>query len=139
MRSQTISTVTPRVTTIVNITGDTVLQFKLSDAKIILADILDKKIVDSLMTDYIEKDILKNGIISLQKSEINKLQQTSENKDIMMGKLQEIINNNVIEVKDLNEVITKQKKEIRKQKFLKVIGYITAVVLPITTIIVMSR
>lgn len=139
MRSQTISTVTPRVTTIVNITGDTVLQFKLSDAKIILADILDKKIVDSLMTDYIEKDILKNGIISLQKSEINKLQQTSENKDIMMGKLQEIINNNVIEVKYLNEVITKQKKEIRKQKFLKVIGYITAVVLPITTIIVMSR
>ncbi len=139
MRSQTTLTVTPRVTTIVNINGDTIIQMKLSDAKIILADILDKRIVDSLMVVYIEKDILANGTISLQKSEIIKLQQISENKDIMLANLQKIINNNLIEVSGLNETIKKQKKEIRKQKILKVVGYITAVVLPITTIIVMSH
>ena len=47
--------------------------------------------------------------------------------------------NNVVEVKDLNDIIKKQKKEIRKQKILKIIGYTAAVALPISTIILMSN
>ena len=39
------------------------------------------------------------------------------------------------EITDLNDTIKKQKKEILKQKILKLIGFTAAVVLPITTII----
>lgn len=138
MHSQTTLT-TPRVTTVVNSKGDTLIQMNLADAKTILADVLDKKIVDSLLIGYIEKDKISAETIILQKSEIVKLQQTSVNKDVMLSNLEHIIANNAIEVKDLNDIIKKQKKEIRKQKFLKIIGFTAAVALPVATIILLTK
>ena len=48
-----------------------------------------------------------------------------------------IIANKDSEISLLNNTIKKQSKEIKKQKFLKIIGFTAAVVLPIVILIVL--
>jgi len=136
MHSQTSSTNLPRVQTIVNIKGDTLIQMTLSDAKIVLKKVLDGEIADSLISVYQVRDSLMKQTIMLQVSEIRLLNLKSQNQELYTKNLKTIIGNKESEIKILNDVIVKQKKEIRKQKTLKVVGFIGSVVLPIVTLFI---
>ena len=101
-----------------------------------LADILDKKIVDSLVNVYMERDAINKNTIDLQVSQIKLLQQKSVNQEQQIANLDKIIANKDNEVGILNNVIEDQKKEIRKQKRLKTLGFIGSVVLPILVLLI---
>ena len=135
MHSQNISIKPNRVQTVVTPQGDTLVQFRLKDAKKILADLLDKEIVDSLLIVYEERDTSKNEVIKLKTEQIRLLQQKSVNHEQQITNLNQIIANKDTEIALANEEIKKQKKEIRKQKILKTIGFIGSVVLPIITLL----
>ena len=111
----------------------------LADAKLVLTAVLDKQIVDSLLIEYASKDEISRNIITLQKYDIKKLQEKSANQEVLSANLDKIIANKDIEIKDLNEIVKKLKKEVRKQKVLKIIGFTAAVALPVATIILMSK
>jgi len=97
---------------------DTLIVMNLEDAKTILVDLLDCQIVDSLLNAYMEKDSINGDIIRLQKNKIDKLQETSDNKEQQKVNLQKIIDNKDDEI-DLKD------KEIKKQKTFKLIGMVT--------------
>ncbi len=136
VNSQTIS---PRVQALVNSKGDTLIQMTLADAKIVLADVLGKQYSDSLVSVYADRDSVHNNIIVLQKEELLLMSEKFNNQKTISDNLNQVLVNKDTEIALLNDTIKKQKKEIRKQKFLKVLGFTAAVVLPITTIILMSH
>jgi hypothetical protein len=133
--SQTISKNKPRVTTVVTTQGDTLIQFHIKDAKKILADVLDKKIVDSLVNVYVLRDSLQKNTIDLQVSKIKVMQQKSDNQAQQVINLEKIIANKNEEVAILNNTIEDQNKEIKKQKRLKTLGFIGSIVLPILVLL----
>lgn len=133
--SQTISKSKPRVTTVVTAQGDTLVQFKIKDAKKLLADVLDKKIVDSLVNVYMLRDGIQKNTIDLQVSQIKAMQQKSDNQAQQVINLEKMIANKDEEVAILNNTIEDQKKEIRKQKRLKTLGFVGAIVLPILVLL----
>lgn len=136
--SQTTLT-TPRVQTLVNAKGDTLMEMNLADAKIVLNDLLEKQIADSVIAVYVVRDSTNTSTISLQKKEIQLLTMKNINSYLIGLNDDKIIQNKDKEIADLNDVVKKQKKEIIKQKILKVIGFTAAVALPITTIILMAK
>lgn len=136
MHSQTSST---RVQTIINSKGDTLIQMKLTDARLILSSVLTKAYSDSLISVYETRDSANANIIVLQKEEIMLLNEKFNNQKTITENLTQVLENKDKEIVILNETIKKQKKEIRKQKILKVLGFTAAVVLPITTIILMTH
>lgn len=135
MHSQTTLTKNQRVQTLVTKEGDTLVQFHLKDAKIILADLLDKEIVDSLLVVYEERDALSDELISIKTEQIKLFQQKSVNYELQIENLNKIIKNKDAEIGLANDEIKKQKKEITKQKRLKVLGFIGSVALPIITLL----
>jgi hypothetical protein len=135
MHSQNISKTKPRVQTLITPQGDTLVQFHIKDAKKMLADILDKKIVDSLVNVYMERDAINKNTIDLQVSQIKLLQQKSVNQEQQIANLDKIIANKDEEVAILNNVVEEQKKEIKKQKRLKTLGFVGSVVLPILVLL----
>ena len=132
--SQTILTKENRVNTVV-IKGDTLIQFKLSDAKLRLVDVLEKQKLDSLVSEYKILDSLKNTRIKTQDSIIGDLESIISNDSTIINNQSLILGNKDKELIILNDIIKQQKKEIRKQKLLKIIGFTAAVVLPITVLI----
>lgn len=108
---------------------------KLADAKIILAEILDKEVVDSLVNVYMERDAINSSTIQLQVKEIKAYQTKSINQEQQIINLEKIMANKDLELSILNEKIKEQKKEIRKQKTYKVLGFISAVILPILVLL----
>jgi hypothetical protein len=132
--SQTISIKDNRVTAVV-INGDTLIQFKLSDAKIILADVLEKQKLDSLVRYYEINDSLKDVTVGFQFSMLRDMQTKSELQIKVVNNLNDIITNKDKEISLLNETIKKQKKEIIKQKVLKIMGFTAAIVAPIIVLI----
>lgn len=132
--SQNISIKNNRVTAIVS-DSDTLIQFKLSDAKIILVDVLEKEKLDSIVKYYEINDSLKDINIGLQYSMITDLQTKSLLQIKVVDNLNIIITNKDKEISLLNETIKKQKKEIRKQKVLKIMGFTAAIVAPIIVLI----
>lgn len=136
VHSQTIS---PRVQALVNSNGDTLIQMSLADAKIVLTDVLSKQYADSLVSVYTDRDSIQNNIIVLQKEELLLMSEKFNNQKTITDNLNQVLVNKDTEIALLNDTIKKQKKEIRKQKFLKIVGFTAAVVLPITTIILMSH
>jgi uncharacterized protein (DUF3084 family) len=135
MHSQNISKTKPRVQTLITPQGDTLVQFHIKDAKKLLADVLDKKIVDSLVNVYMQRDAINKNTIDLQVSQIKLLQQKSVNQEQQIANLDKIIANKDEEVAILNNVVEEQKKEIRKQKRLKTLGFVGSVVLPILVLL----
>lgn len=131
--SQTISR--GEVKEIINNNGDTLILMNLEDARIVLSDLLEYEIVDSLLTVYKEKDSLNTNTISLQKDVIVKLTQKSENQQSIIDNFEQILHNKDAELDIKDQVIETQKKEIRKQRRLKIVGFIGAIVLPIITLI----
>ena len=131
--SQTISK--GEVKTLVNEAGDTLVMMNLEDARIILSDLMEYEIVDSLLVGYKEKDSLNTNTITLQKDIIVKLTQKSNNQQVQIDNFQTILDNKNAEILLKDKTLKQQKKEIRKQKFLKIIGFAGSVVLPILTLL----
>jgi len=107
----------------------------LEDARIILNDLLEYEIVDSLLTVYKEKDSLNTNTISLQKDVIFKLAEKSENQQTQINNFQTLLDNKNQELLFKDDTIKLQKKEIRKQKLLKILGFSGSIILPILTLI----
>ncbi len=131
MNSQNTSIKEPRVTVVIDSKGDTIIQFKAADAKIILKDVLDKQVLDTIVKVYVVRDSLQNSTITLQLNVIKNLENENKNKDIITSNLDKVVMNKDSEITKLNVVVEKQKKEIRKQKFLKITAYITGVLIPL--------
>ena len=72
----------------INSNGDTLVIMHLEDARIILNDLLEYEIADSLLTVYKEKDSLNTNTISLQKDVITKLTQKSQNQELQLENFQ---------------------------------------------------
>ena len=137
MHSQTFST--PRVQTLVNAKGDTLIQMSLADAKIILVTVFDKQIADSIISVYEVRDSLNTSSITILKTELDKLRSKNNNLEKMLLNDTLIMVNKNTEIDLLNNTIKLQKKEIRKQKILKILGYTAAVVLPMTVLILTTH
>ena len=133
--SQTISK--GEIKTFVNKEGDTLIMMNLEDAKIILSDLLEYEIVDSLLTEYKEKDSLNNNTIILQKDVITKLTQKSLNQEFQIEHFVSILANKDKEIQYKDDIIEQQKKEVRKQKFQKILGFVGSIILPIITLLVL--
>ena len=119
----------------INSNGDTLVIMHLEDARIILNDLLEYEIADSLLTVYKEKDSLNTNTISLQKDIIFKLAEKSDNQQSQINNFQKILDNNkqIIQYKD--DTIKHQKKEIRKQKLQKILGFSGSIIFPILTLL----
>lgn len=127
--SQTTST--QRVKTIIN-GKDTLIEFSLSDAKTILEGVLNTQNCDSVVGVYIERDSLQNNRIILQNNEIKDLNLKINNETLITSNLSSEVSNKDKQIGDINDIIKQQKKEIRRQKFYKIIGFAAAIIIPIT-------
>jgi hypothetical protein len=103
---------------------------RIDDAKLILTDVLNYEIADSIIKQYEAKDAESSKVILLQKEAIVKLIEKNENQEQQLALLNRIISNKNEEIEILNNIIIDQKKEIKKQKMLKIIGFTSAVILP---------
>lgn len=135
IHSQTISRGEIKET--VNSNGDTLVIMHLEDARVILNDLLEYEIVDSLLTTYKEKDSLNTSKISIQKDIIFKLVEKNDNQQTQIDNFQQILDNKNEELGFKEDTIKQQKKEIRKQKLLKLAGFTSSIILPILTLIAM--
>jgi len=106
-----------------------------NDGKIILTDLLQKIVLDSLVNDYKITDSLKDIKINLQDTFITCLKIKTNSQQEVIQNLNIIIRNKDEEISVLNGTILKQKSEIKKQKTYKIIGITAAIVLPILAII----
>ena len=131
--SQTISK--GEIKTTVNDKGDTLVIMNLEDAKFILGDLLQYEITDSLLNIYIERDSLNKEKIFLKDGIIEKLNLQNSNCKEIVTNLEKIISNKDITITLKDDIIKQQKKEIRKQKFLKFLGFTGSVILPIITLL----
>jgi len=111
----------------------------LADAKIVLSDLYNKQISDSLIEVYMIRDEINTSTISLLKTDVDLYIKKCNNLNIIINNDTKIIDNKDTEIALLNETINTQKKEIIKQKVLKIMGFTAAVVLPITTILLMAK
>jgi len=129
--SQTISR--GEVKSIINEVGDTIIIMHVDDAKLILGDIMEYQIADSIIRSYQEKDSVYKETIKLNKTQIEKLTQKTILLEEVITNLEALSDNKdkIIEIKD--ETIELQKQEIEDQKRLKKLGFVGCVVLPIIT------
>ena len=123
------------IKTTVSDSGDTLVIMYLEDAKFILSDLLEYEFTDSLLNIYVERDSLNKEVILLKDSIINKINQQNDNCGEIVVNLKNMVTNNkkVIELKE--DTINQQKKEIKKQKFFKFLGFAGSIILPIVTLL----
>ena len=122
-----------QVKTFVNDNGDTLITMRIEDAKLILIDILNYQIADSIISQYEAKDKESSKVITLQKNAIDKLYNQLANDELRISALEGVIKNKDEEIAFKDDVIKKQKREIRKQKALKILGFSGAIILPVVT------
>ena len=91
IHSQTI--LRGEVKEIINSDGDVLVVMHLEDARIILNDLLEYEIADSLLAVYKEQDSLNKETITLQKDVIFKLVEKSENQQYQIENFQEVLDN----------------------------------------------
>lgn len=133
---QTTSTGEPsRIITYISEKGDTMVSMYIDDAKILLEDVLHYEYTDSLLAVYKERDSLNTKTINLQKEVLMKMGEEKINLEKMNSNLEEMIKNKDTELGLKDDIIKDQKKEINKQKTLKILGFAGSVILPIITII----
>ena len=132
MHSQNILKVNPRVTPVVTVKGDTVIQLKLADAKIILKDVLEKQVCDTMVAKMTQLDGFRLTTINLQQNKITTLETKFGNCNTMVGNLETVVKNKDTEIGLLNDVIKKQGREIFKQKMFKFMGFGVAILIPVT-------
>ena len=131
------TTLNGTIESVVNKDGDTLVIMSLSDAKLILSDLLEYEITDSLLNVYVERDSLNSEKIILKDSIIEKLELQNKNKDEIIKNLNDIITNKIKEIDYKDLTIEEQQKEINKQRNLKRLGFVGSVVLPIITLILL--
>jgi hypothetical protein len=129
------TTLKGNIESVVNENGDTLIVMSFSDAKLILTDLLEYEITDSLLNVYVERDSLNSEKIILKDSIIEKLKLQNKNKDEIIKNLNTIVSDKIKEIEYKDLTIEEQKKEIKKQKNLKRLGFVGSVVLPILTLI----
>ena len=122
-----------QVKTFVSDNGDTLITMRIEDAKVILTDILNYQIADSIISEYEAKDKESSKVITLQKNVILKLNDELANDEARIAALEGVIKNKDVEITFKDDVIKNQKKEIRKQKVLKILGFSGAIILPVVT------
>lgn len=122
-----------QVKTFVSDSGDTLIAMRLEDAKVILTDILNYQIADSIIKQYEGKDKESNNVITLQKAAIVKLNEKASNDEDRITKLEAVLKNKDEEIALKDDTIKNQKREIRKQKGLKILGFSGAIILPVVT------
>jgi hypothetical protein len=133
--SQTISK--GDIKTIVNEKGDTLIIMNLEDAKFILSDLLQYEITDSLLNVYVQRDSLNQSKIILKDELIEKLNLQNSNYQEIISNLEFIIENKNIEISYKDTTIKQQKKEIKKQRNLKILGFLGSIILPILTLLIL--
>lgn len=131
------TTLNGTIESVVNKDGDTLVIMSLSDVKLILSDLLEYEITDSLLNVYVERDSLNSEKIILKDSIIEKLELQNKNKDEIIKNLNDIITNKIKEIDYKDLTIEEQQKEINKQRNLKRLGFVGSVVLPIITLILL--
>ena len=136
--SQTTST-NNRVKVIVNEQGDTLVQMNYEDARVLLRDVLYYEYVDSLLNVYKERDSLNTQTITLQKEVLMKMGQEKQNLQQMIDNFETIVTNKDSELLLKDDIIKQQKKEIRKQKVLKIVGFAGSIILPVITAILLLK
>jgi hypothetical protein len=94
-----------------------------------------KQEVDTLLGEYEHMDSLKSIRLNLQDSIIVYLKRKVTKQEAIEKNLNVIIENKDEEINILNGTIAKQKSEIKKEKFYKIIGFTAAIALPILAII----
>ena len=99
---------------------------------------MEYEVVDSLLLIYKEKDSLNTNTITLQKEIIVKLSQKSQNQQIQIDNFQTILDNKNEELGLKEDTIKQYKKKLRKQKFLKFLGFGGSVILPIITFLLLK-
>jgi hypothetical protein len=104
-----------------------------NDAKLILTDILQCEILDTLVIYYENKDKVNTKIIQTQKEVEVKLNNKIKNLESLVLNLEGVVVNKDKEITIKDEIIKIQKREIRKQKILKVAGFTGSIVLPVVT------
>ena len=131
----TLTTEPNRIKTYVNEKGDTMVTMHYEDARILLEDLLNCEYSDSLLTVYKERDSLNTSTITMQKSVMDAYVGKISNLEEMNSNLEKVIANKEDELDIKDDIIKDQKREIRKQKILKIIGFTGSIVLPIVTLI----
>ncbi len=129
------TTLNGNIESLVNDKGDTLIVMHLDDAKMLLTDLLECEVTDSLLNVYVERDSLNKEKIILKDGIIDKLKLQNQNSETIIKNLEELLKNKDKEISLKDDIIETQKKEIKKQKNLKRVGFISAVVLPILTLI----
>ena len=129
------TTLNGNIESLVNDKGDTLIVMHLDDAKMLLTDLLECEVTDSLLNVYVERDSLNKEKIILKDGIINKLKLQNQNSETIIKNLEELLKNKDKEISLKDDTIETQKKEIKKQRNLKRVGFISAVVLPILTLI----
>jgi len=138
--SQNISKVNKkeRVSVVKDSFGGSNIVLSYKDAKILLRDVLEKKYADSLLIVYKRKDTLNTKTITLQEDMIRKLINKNSNYVSKVDNLNVVVKNKNKEIEIINENLRLQIKETRRQKRLKVFGFISAGILPIATILLIK-
>jgi len=134
MHSQNILTKKPRVETLINSNKDTVIQFKINDARVILRDLLDKKYTDSLLVIDEDLNNVNENIIKLDGEHIKLLEEENKNNAVVINNLNENIKIKDDSIKIKDNSIKTLKNEVTKQKFLKYLACIGTIALGILLI-----
>jgi len=131
------TTLNGNIESLINDKGDTLIVMPLEEAKMLLTDLLECEVTDSLLNIYVERDSLNKEKIILKDNIIEKLKLQNQNTENIIKNLEEIVGNKDEEISLKDKTIKEQKKEIKKQKNLKRLGFIGSIVLPILTLIIL--
>ena len=131
------TTLNGNIESLINDKGDTLIVMPLEEAKMLLTDLLECEVTDSLLNIYVERDSLNKEKIILKDNIIEKLKLQNQNTENIIKNLEEIVGNKDEEISLKDKTIKEQKKEIKKQRNLKRIGFIGSIVLPIVTLIIL--
>lgn len=112
--------------------NDSLIQIYLDDARdIILRDLKDYKILDSLYKKSTIQNKVYLKVLREQMKVVDDLKTKNFNNETKIHNLEMVIKGDSIMNSNNQETIKKQSREIRKQKFLKVVGFVAAVALPV--------
>jgi vacuolar-type H+-ATPase subunit I/STV1 len=131
------TTLNGNIESLVNDKGDTLIVMPLEEAKILLTDLLECEVTDSLLNIYVERDSLNKEKIILKDNIIQKLKLQNQNSENIIKNIEEIVGNKDEEISLKDKTIKEQKKEIKKQRNLKRLGFIGSILLPIVTLIIL--
>ena len=131
------TTLNGNIESLINDKGDTLIVMPLEEAKMLLTDLLECEVTDSLLNIYVERDSLNKEKIILKDNIIQKLKLQNQNSENIIKNIEEIVGNKDEEISLKDKTIKEQKKEIKKQRNLKRLGFIGSILLPIVTLIIL--